>query len=282
MANRAPQRKPKVKKPRPKKSPKAAPTPPTPVVLAPLPDSPPNVVLAANGFPLPTDREPTSAELTEAKFKNPSAHGFDAIGRRNYQDKTPEEMREIMEQSYIFKYPSERSAKTFTVTSRLTVERIAQALRLCGGNITEVARCFGKHRNTIAHQIQRHPELKEIMLEMREAIIDEAELKMREAVSQGQPWAIRTTLSMIGKHRGWTEKHEVSIEGIAPPTITEVTIVHNHLSLGNNSPPAPDPAGAATLEDADGADGDETGGREQGGIEVELPSGAGPRLGIEG
>ncbi|MSR24617.1 MAG: hypothetical protein EXR96_05955 [Nitrospiraceae bacterium] len=79
--------------------------------------------------------------------------------------------------------------------------------------ISVAARLIGCSRQTIYDSLKRHPEIKEVVSEERELMMDMAELKLLDAVVKGQPWAILFYLKTQGKSRGYVEKQGVGITG---------------------------------------------------------------------
>jgi hypothetical protein len=85
----------------------------------------------------------------------------------------------------------------------LTVENLADALRHYAGNILLVAESFRVTRPAVYQFINAHPELKDVLKEAREVMVDECESGFRNAVKREEGWAISLGLQTIGKHRGW-------------------------------------------------------------------------------
>ena len=44
----------------------------------------------------------------------------------------------------------------------------------------------------------------------REELVDIAEIRLRVAINNGEPWAIALVLKTMGKNRGYTERHEIT------------------------------------------------------------------------
>lgn len=87
--------------------------------------------------------------------------------------------------------------------SVLTVESLAEAIRHYAGNILLIAEGFRITREAVYKFINHHPELKDVLKEAREVMVDECESGFRNAVKREEGWAISLGLQTIGKHRGW-------------------------------------------------------------------------------
>ena len=86
--------------------------------------------------------------------------------------------------------------------------KIIEALRHSRGMIAIAARVLGCGRQCIYDAIKRHPEINEVVAGERDLMIDTAELKLAEAITKGQPWAIAMSLKTIGRNRGYVERQE--------------------------------------------------------------------------
>jgi uncharacterized Fe-S cluster-containing MiaB family protein len=82
------------------------------------------------------------------------------------------------------------------------------ALRQSRGMIAVAARVLGCERQTIYNAIKRHPEINDVVAGERELFVDTAELKLIDAVSKGQAWAIALALKTVGRNRGYVERQE--------------------------------------------------------------------------
>ena len=90
---------------------------------------------------------------------------------------------------------------------------LLSALTQSKGMIAAAARLLGCSRQTIYDSMRRHPEITEFVEGQRDLLLDTAELKLIEAVVNGQPWAILFYLKTQGKSRGYVEKQVVGITG---------------------------------------------------------------------
>lgn len=84
-----------------------------------------------------------------------------------------------------------------------------EALRSLDGNMASVARKFDCHRGTIWHYVDEDPELRELVEELSETFIDEAESQLFKLIREGQPNAIIFFLKTKARHRGYSERLEL-------------------------------------------------------------------------
>lgn len=113
-------------------------------------------------------------------------------------------------------------------TKRFKPEKVIEALKATRGMVALAAEKLECDRNTIYNYIEQYPEIREVVDAQRDKVIDIAELKLEEAVRNGQPWAIAFTLKTIGKKRGYTEKEDDNArEGqqTTEPTTINVVLV---------------------------------------------------------
>jgi hypothetical protein len=74
--------------------------------------------------------------------------------------------------------------------------------------VARAARALRCTPQTIRNYMQRHPILADVVASEREVIVDTAELRLHEAVLQGEAWAVCFTLKCLGKDRGYVERQE--------------------------------------------------------------------------
>ena len=96
---------------------------------------------------------------------------------------------------------------------KLNNKDIIDALRKTNGNLTLTGQLLGCSREAIRLRVNRFPEIREVLDESRESVIDVAEGALQRAVLNGEGWAIAFTLKTIGKRRGYVEKTEQEISG---------------------------------------------------------------------
>lgn len=93
---------------------------------------------------------------------------------------------------------------------RLTDKQIATALRETKGMIYLAAKQLQCVPQTIYNRLEKSPDLKSLHVALNGETGDTAELKLMQAIDDGQPWAIAFYLKTKGKHRGYVERQEIS------------------------------------------------------------------------
>jgi hypothetical protein len=73
-------------------------------------------------------------------------------------------------------------------------------------------------RTTLYDFVKKH-RLESFIKEINELNLDRTESKLLLAIKAGEPWAIKFMLSTKGKHRGYTERMEVTGADGAPVTV---------------------------------------------------------------
>lgn len=104
---------------------------------------------------------------------------------------------------------------------KVRVEQVEEALRKTKGMISLAAEQLQVERTVIYRAMDKHPYLKELVDSYRDTLVDIAELKLREAILNREPWAVALTLKTLGKRRGYSETSE---DG--KPNKTVIEIVH--------------------------------------------------------
>ena len=92
---------------------------------------------------------------------------------------------------------------------RISKKRIKKAVEGSGGIVTIIARRLNRSRQQVYTYLEKYPDLKELVEEEREKIVDIAESKLIEKLKENKDWAISFVLKTLGKKRGYTEKVEV-------------------------------------------------------------------------
>jgi hypothetical protein len=87
-------------------------------------------------------------------------------------------------------------------------EALIEALREFDGNMAAAGRKFGCHRGYISQLVNDDQELRELVNELKETFIDEAENKLYEAIRDGNIVAILFFLKTQARHRGYSERFE--------------------------------------------------------------------------
>ena len=92
---------------------------------------------------------------------------------------------------------------------RYTAAEVIEAIQGTGGIVTKIAAKLGCQWSTAKKYIEKYPTIKRAWLDEREKIIDKAESGLIKAVDNDDAWAIKYTLSTLGKGRGFTDRLEV-------------------------------------------------------------------------
>jgi len=93
---------------------------------------------------------------------------------------------------------------------RLNKQLVIDALHATKGAVYLAASRIKCSHTAIYDYINKYPEVAEVKEYYDEETTDIAELKKREAIMAGEPWAIKFQLSTKGKGRGYTERHELT------------------------------------------------------------------------
>ena len=89
-------------------------------------------------------------------------------------------------------------------------ENIIKALEKTHGMIYLAAEELGCAASTIYRRADKNKKIQYVIDSHRGKLLDKAELKLEQAVLNGEPWAITLTLKSIGKSRGYVERQEVT------------------------------------------------------------------------
>lgn len=101
---------------------------------------------------------------------------------------------------------------------RYTVDQVAKALKASGGLRSVTAQKLGCDRKTVTNYIARYKRLQEVEGEIVEQSLDLAEGKILTAMKGGDLTATIFYLKTKGKHRGYSERHQVEgPDGAAVP-----------------------------------------------------------------
>lgn len=90
---------------------------------------------------------------------------------------------------------------------RITRADVARAID-AHWTLADVARDLGVHRATVYRYLARWPDLVDRLQQRREALLDLAEDKLREAIEAGELRAIIFVLSTLGRKRGYVSRVE--------------------------------------------------------------------------
>lgn len=112
---------------------------------------------------------------------------------------------------------------------------VYHALEDTNGNISAVARQFGKPRHKVFQYIQANKNLMLLLEDLRNTVLDQAEQNFNKAVNEGDLIASRFMLETQGKDRGFTHRLENTGPGGGP--------IENELVIRFERPGDPDPIG---------------------------------------
>jgi hypothetical protein len=90
--------------------------------------------------------------------------------------------------------------------------QMVQALNETRGMIYLAAERLGCEADTIYSYAKRYASVKEAITRHRGRTTDIAELKLYQAITEGEPWAVQFYLKTQGRDRGYVEKIDVTIQ----------------------------------------------------------------------
>jgi hypothetical protein len=111
-------------------------------------------------------------------------------------------------------------------------EDIADMLVKYNGYVFLAAKALGCSAKTIYRRLDEVNYLRETLDEIRGQEIDIAEQKLRQAILNGEPWAISLKLKTQGKDRGYSERTEFASDG-------KLEIVVTYAESKRNNPDTP-------------------------------------------
>ncbi|NOX56204.1 MAG: hypothetical protein GXP27_17525 [Planctomycetes bacterium] len=95
------------------------------------------------------------------------------------------------------------------MAGRYQPEVIAEAIRKSQGMVYIAAKRLGCSPQTIYTYARKYPEIVQRAIdEARGLMLDTAEMKLYQAIAEGESWAICFYLKCQGKHRGYVERLE--------------------------------------------------------------------------
>jgi len=112
---------------------------------------------------------------------------------------------------------------------------IIEALHRTHGMIFLAAKEIGCAPVTIYRHAAKDKKIQDIIDSYRGQLIDKAELKLEQAVLNGEPWALNLALKTIGKQRGYVERQEVTGADGAPQKV-EVEYINSPVKAAGLSP----------------------------------------------
>lgn len=95
--------------------------------------------------------------------------------------------------------------------AKLTVKAMRDQIAKCAGNISAIARSFGRSRSAVYSFIHDHPELKEALCDAREAMSDNVVSRFYADCLKDDPAYQKSRifyLSTVAKDRGFVQRQE--------------------------------------------------------------------------
>lgn len=99
------------------------------------------------------------------------------------------------------------------MSGRISDKKIIETIISTNGALYLAAKKLECSPQTIYNRMAKNPKIKAIVEDHRGETVDIAEQKLRQAILNGEPWAIALELKTIGKTRGYVEKQEVVNSG---------------------------------------------------------------------
>ena len=93
---------------------------------------------------------------------------------------------------------------------KYSTKSIIEALSSLNGMVYLAARKLGCTPQTIYNRMKSSVAIREACDNARGELIDISEQKLRNAVINGEPWAVAMVLKTLGKSRGYVERQEVT------------------------------------------------------------------------
>jgi hypothetical protein len=94
---------------------------------------------------------------------------------------------------------------------RIIDSKIEDAIRECHGMVYVAAERIGCSPNTIKAHIKKNARLRAVLEEQDGLVNDLAEMKLFEAICNGDPWAIQFRLRTRARDRGYAEHVEQNV-----------------------------------------------------------------------
>jgi hypothetical protein len=92
-----------------------------------------------------------------------------------------------------------------------TAQQVIDALKATRGMVYLTARRLGCDPDTVMRYCKRYPTVEQAKHEARGELLDVAEVKLWQAVQQGEHWAITFALRTVGRDRGYGEHVALSL-----------------------------------------------------------------------
>jgi hypothetical protein len=108
--------------------------------------------------------------------------------------------------------------------ARYTCGEVIAALKRTKGMVFLAAQELGCSHQTVYNYINRHPTVAAAKKEAEGKVGDTAELKLYQAILNGEHWAITFYLATKGKDRGYTKRQEIVGKDEGPIQHEDVTL----------------------------------------------------------
>ena len=95
--------------------------------------------------------------------------------------------------------------------NKYTLDQIKDAINKAGGFISIACKSLGCTRKTIYNYIDKYPELKDVVNDIREHYLDIAEASLIQKVKDGNTPELLFYLKTQGKKRGYVEKQQIDL-----------------------------------------------------------------------
>ena len=93
---------------------------------------------------------------------------------------------------------------------KFTNAQILEAVKSVNGMIYLAARSLGCTPQAIYKRMNKTAVIRDAVDNARGEVVDIAEQKFRQAITNGEPWAVAMALKTLGKNRGYVERQEVT------------------------------------------------------------------------
>lgn len=90
---------------------------------------------------------------------------------------------------------------------------IIEAVKKYNGLIYLAAKSLGCGSDVIYDRMKTEPEIKQIVDDCRATLVDLSEHKLKDAIMNGEPWALAMVLKTLGRERGYADKVDVNGTG---------------------------------------------------------------------
>lgn len=117
------------------------------------------------------------------------------------------------------------------MAAEYSTERIIQALRDTNGLVSLAARKLGCTTQTIYTRAKKVAAVQQTIDDSRAELVDHAELALRAAILDKQPWAVALVLKTLGRERGYVERQEVTGAAGGPVGVSIIEVVKTNGSV---------------------------------------------------